>query len=264
MLELGKLTESSYAPEHLVAMGTKEAFRWGQFIADVACTRQIFCNTPNAVWALFDEDSYRFSVGLVALLAEGKEVFLPGENHQGVVASLRAVGADFVGQFPVDEVRSVITGNTVESPGPLRLNGSIVVYTSGSTGDAKPIAKSLAQLDAELAALEKTWGELLQESIIVGTVSHQHFYGLLFTVLWPVCAGRCFWRKPFVDPVIMAASTAEFPAAAWIMSPAHIHRLGTQMPWRSVQENTTAVFSSGGPLQQRAAQAVFDGLGQYP
>ncbi len=56
----------------------------------------------------------------------------------------------------------------------------LVLYTSGSTGTAQAIPKKLAQLGAEVAALETQFGALLGAADITATVSHQHIYGLLF------------------------------------------------------------------------------------
>lgn len=264
MFKLAELTLESYCAEHPVSIDGENTLAWGQFMADVAATRRQVSAADQLNWALFETDTYRFAVGLLALLAEGKVVYLPAENHTGMVSSLQEEGAEFLGEFPAVSTLDILAGQVTDPPEPLDLRGKIVVFTSGSTGKPKPIAKTLRQLDAELASLEQTWGRALQQSLVVGTVSHQHLYGLLFLVLWPLCSGRCFWRKPFVDPAIMAATASRFPAATWVMSPAHLQRLDTGMPWDSVMDCTSAVFSSGGPLEQRAAQAVFEGLGQYP
>ncbi len=67
---------------------------------------------------------------------------------------------------------------------------ALVLYTSGSTGAAQPVAKNLGQMAAEVAHLEKQFGALLGAADVISTVSHQHIYGLLFNVLWPLAAGR--------------------------------------------------------------------------
>ncbi|MCO6705214.1 AMP-dependent synthetase, partial [Streptomyces sp. CHB9.2] len=67
--------------------------------------------------------------------------------------------------------------------------------TSGSSGEPKLIAKQLFQLANEVAALECLWGASLGAATVLGSVSTQHIYGLLFRVLWPLCAGRPFARQ---------------------------------------------------------------------
>jgi acyl-coenzyme A synthetase/AMP-(fatty) acid ligase len=213
---------------------------------------------------LFEEDSYRFAVGLLALLAEGKRVYIPGENHVGIVEELSVQGVRFLGMFPTAEKSLEIGCGDVAPASPIALCGEIVVFTSGSTGNAKSIPKSLAQVDSELLAQEDLWGERLGAAGIMGTVSHQHFYGLLFCVLWPLCAGRCFWRRPFVDPVAMARQAASLERSAWVMSPAHLHRLGIDMPWESLDNSLAVIFSSGGPLAGESARKIFGASGHLP
>ena len=103
MHKLRTISAEAFPPDHIVAMGSDGPVHWARFLADVASTRELFCATADPVWALFDPDSYRFSVGLIALLAEGKTVLLPAENHDGMVAALRAQGAAFLGEFPAPD-----------------------------------------------------------------------------------------------------------------------------------------------------------------
>lgn len=264
MHTLSSLAQDSFPAQHPVANSSSGVLSWGQLMADVAATRRLLCNRSQFDWALFEEDSYLFSVGLLALLAEGRRVYIPGENHAGIVSSLVAEDVRFMGLFPTAAETMGIPAGTDHEAQKLSLGGEIVVFTSGSTGAAKAIPKRIEQLDAELLALESLWGESLAGADILRTVSHQHFYGLLFSVLWPLCAGRCVWRRAFVDPVAMAHHAAAMSRSAWVMSPAHLHRLANDMPWAAVSSSLVSIFSSGGPLQASAARRVFEGSGQYP
>ena len=64
----------------------------------------------------------------------------------------------------------------------------ITFFTSGSTGKPKEIEKTVSQLECEIKELQKMWP--CRYASFYSTVSHQHIYGLLFSLLWPVCAGR--------------------------------------------------------------------------
>ena len=264
MKTLSSLERNSFEPGHPVARNAAGPVTWEQFLADVDATRAVIGGELGAEWALFESDTYRFAVGLIALLGEGKRVYIPGENHAGLVRDLVLQRVRFLGLFPSAECSLAVASGGGAVARPLRLGGAIVVFTSGSTGDAKSIPKSLAQLDAELLAQENLWGERLAYADIMGTVSHQHLYGLLFSVLWPLCAGRCFWYRPFVDPVAMARQAAVRPRSAWVMSPAHLHRLGANMPWQSVAESLALIFSSGGALATDAALTIGRDCGQTP
>ncbi|MFZ2311502.1 MAG: AMP-binding protein [Methylobacter sp.] len=129
----------------------------------------------------------------------------------------------------------------------------LVIFTSGSTGQPKPIEKRLSQLQIEVATLEKLWGDRLAGSEALATVSHQHLYGLLFRLLWPLSAGRCFHSEIYLNPEMLVNSTQN--AAYWVASPAHLKRLDQDSPWERIS-NLNAIFSSGGPLQHNAAQQV--------
>jgi len=261
---LSKLTERSFRHSHPVALSFVGTVSWGQLLADVSATRSLINKEIGCNWGLFEVDSYRFSVGLLALLAENRRVYLPGENHVAVVEALQGEGCVFMGVFPTADKSIQIPEGQRAAATPLVIGGEIVVFTSGSTGNAKLIPKSLVQIDAELLVLEALWGKQLGDASIVSTVSHQHFYGFLFSVIWPLCSGRSFWHRPFIDPVLMAREASVLPRSAWVMSPAHLHRLNVDMPWDAVRESLAAIFSSGGPLEAKAAQSIFKASSQYP
>ncbi len=267
MHTLTELCENSFPEGHVVALSGEEEMTWGRFLADVSVTAGSLGCVSGDPWALYERDSYRFAVGLFALLGRGCKVYLPGENHPGVVAALASEGASLLGEFAGQSCQQVCTagGDQKPYPGPLTLTGKIVVYTSGSTGEPKAIEKPLQQLEAEISVLEQVCGPSLgKECAVLGTVSHQHLYGLLFSILWPMCAGRRFWRRPFVDPLLLARQTLELGAVAWVMSPAHLQRLSQDMPWQQLRPLVRSVFSSGGPLRAAAAAEVAGGLGHYP
>tara|TARA_R110002124_G_scaffold61789_2_gene169071 strand:- start:16271 stop:17959 length:1689 start_codon:yes stop_codon:yes gene_type:complete len=265
MLALASLGIDSYPQSHPVAMTPQGVVCWGQFVRDVAATRDSLDDAGSSSWALFEEDSYRMIVGLFALWSAGATVYLPGENHQSIIERLRAEGARFLGLFPgVSGHNEVVVSRGKEPEKALSLCGALVVFTSGSSGNPKLIAKRMQQLDAELGALETQWGDLLGQSTVMATVSHQHFYGLVFSVLWPLCSGRVFWHRPFFDTVLMCHEAAALPRTAWIMSPAHLHRLSQEMPWDEVRNSLSAIYSSGGPLDFEAVQSAHKASGKLP
>lgn len=129
--------------------------------------------------ALFEPDPRRFAEALLGAWRAGRRVWLAPDQQPATLASLRQSMA----QWP-------------STPGPAE--PPLVLFTSGSTGAPQPIGKTFRQLDAEIAALEATFGGRLGNAGIRGTVSHQHIYGLLFRVLWPLATGRAF-DAPRID-----------------------------------------------------------------
>ena len=100
MHTLSTLTQDSFPSQHIVASSNSGTLSWGQLMADVAATRLLICARDHTGWALFEEDSYLFSVALLALLAEGRRVYIPGENHSGIVDALLDERVQFMGLFP--------------------------------------------------------------------------------------------------------------------------------------------------------------------
>ncbi|MGN8121997.1 AMP-binding protein [Pseudomonas sp. 22082] len=135
--------------------------------------------------------------------------------------------------------------------------------TSGSSGEPKRIDKSLRQLANEVEALEQLWGADLGEACILGSVATQHIYGLLFRVLWPLCAGRPFLRKQLAFPEDLQRASREHPTFAWVASPALLKRMGDNLDWPALSA-VRRVFSSGGALPADAAQSLHQRLGQWP
>lgn len=135
--------------------------------------------------------------------------------------------------------------------------------TSGSSGEPKRIDKTLRQLANEVEALEQLWGADLGEACIIGSVATQHIYGLLFRVLWPLCAGRPFVRKQLAFPEDMQRACREHPAFAWVASPALLKRMGDNLDWPALSP-VRRVFSSGGALPAEAAQSLQQRLQQWP
>jgi acyl-coenzyme A synthetase/AMP-(fatty) acid ligase/3-hydroxymyristoyl/3-hydroxydecanoyl-(acyl carrier protein) dehydratase len=130
----------------------------------------------------------------------------------------------------------------------------MVIFTSGSAGESQPIEKSLLQLQLEINNLQALWGEQLAHSEVLATVSHQHIYGLLFRVLWPLSVGRCFHSHTYINPETLVNSIQNV-SACWIASPAHLKRLDQNSPWQNLNQ-LTAIFSSGGVLYQTVTQQI--------
>lgn len=136
--------------------------------------------------------------------------------------------------------------------------------TSGSSGEPKRIEKNLRQLANEVEALEQLWGaDLGPGACTIGSVATQHIYGLLFRVLWPLCAARPFLRRQLAFPEDLQRASREHPAFAWVASPALLKRMGDNLDWPALSA-VRRVFSSGGALPIDAAQRLHGRLGQWP
>ncbi len=209
-------------------------------------------------YALFTEDAYPFTVLLFALFHAGKQVWLAGNNRPGTAQQLQQHQCQLIGDWAFDSAFDYKLSSTevgLFPLSPLDMKATrMVVFTSGSTGEPKPIEKSLLQLQLEINNLQALWGEQLAHSEVLATVSHQHIYGLLFRVLWPLSVGRCFHSHTYINPETLVNSIQNV-SACWIASPAHLKRLDQNSPWQNLNQ-LTAIFSSGGVLYETVTQQI--------
>jgi acyl-CoA synthetase (AMP-forming)/AMP-acid ligase II len=218
---------------------------------------------PFQNYALYTEDAYPFAVLLFALLHAGKNIWLPGNNRPGTAQHL-SQHCKLLGDWHSGECFDYcLQIQEISTPSLAPLDPwaqQLVIFTSGSTGEAKPIVKCLNQFQLEIATLEQRWGKRLGNATALATVSHQHIYGLLFRVLWPLSAGRCFYSQTYRDPASLISAMQQ-ESAYWIASPAQLKRLGQYSPWQGIA-NLKAIFSSGGALTEQAAQQLLTASNQ--
>ncbi|HEX7776419.1 MAG TPA: AMP-binding protein [Parvibaculum sp.] len=212
---------------------------------------------------LYCEDAGNFLAGLLGALAAGREVRLPGHAAPGFLREIGATGPSVATDVPgLSDGAIIISAEPAETgrladfipPDPA---SRISFFTSGSTGEPKPCEKTLEQLLAEIRVQLDLWGA--PEGPVVGTVSHQHIYGLLFRILWPLWAGALIvgGRQETWEAVAHRLKAG----SALIASPAHLGRIpeGLTFPHRP-----SIVFSSGGLLSFDAAQSAALALGSHP
>jgi acyl-coenzyme A synthetase/AMP-(fatty) acid ligase/3-hydroxymyristoyl/3-hydroxydecanoyl-(acyl carrier protein) dehydratase len=214
---------------------------------------QLAAESKTAV-ALYCHDAYPFAVLLFAAWHAGKKVWLPANNTAGTAAQLTQNQCRLLGDWQTHS-DNVLTkyAPTASAFSPLHQQQTeLVIFTSGSTGEAKAIPKTLWQLQTEINTLEQCWGRQLGDSTILGTVSQQHIYGLLFRVLWPLAAGRCFHSEAALSPEVLVKQASP---ACWVASPAHLKRLDEDSPWDELA-NLSLIFSSGGVLPADSATQI--------
>jgi acyl-coenzyme A synthetase/AMP-(fatty) acid ligase/3-hydroxymyristoyl/3-hydroxydecanoyl-(acyl carrier protein) dehydratase len=146
--------------------------------------------------ALYLEDAAELAIALLGAWLAGVQVLLPADAQ----AQTRLQLASRIDLW-LDALDRAGTAEPLAARALDLDQCRLTLCTSGSSGEAKPIDKSLRQLSNEVEALERLWGETLGDAVIVASVAAQHIYGLLFRVLWPLCAGRAFLRRaqPFPE-----------------------------------------------------------------
>jgi acyl-coenzyme A synthetase/AMP-(fatty) acid ligase len=267
------------------------------FYSDIAQLRQNIKHFPYENILLFDLDTYRFTVQLFALLLENRHVLLPPNAQTGTVQQLSSLCDAVMGSIVSEDKPKISYGlsennnqNTdeyhVEKDNILfqpnrealftELKGQITFFTSGSTGQPKPIVKYVSQLISEIEILSTTFSvQLLQSSCVVSTVSHQHIYGLLFKVLVPLRLGITIVNKTFEYPehintffddlLTYGDDLIKTPyKGVLISSPAHLKRLVLDNVLVPIKNTISATFSSGGPLSFATSQCFDKQMQQAP
>jgi len=212
-------------------------------------------------WILSCHNSYYFAVGFFALLLEHKTILLP---QNGLVQTLANIPGDIAGLLTDEKhsssLRQILLSdqaissqkNHMDFPTiPLNKN-CIEMFTSGTTGQPKLIKKSWGNLYHEIEMLENLWGAELDHHAILSTVSHQHIYGLLFRLLWPILSGRAFVSHAFEYPETLCEYASQLDqkglCTVLISSPAHLKRMSQLINLEKINTSISHIFSSGGPL----------------
>lgn len=190
----------------------------------------------------------RFLAGILAGAAAGKEIALPAHAQQSYLAEL---GCPVGALLTDDAFDDAIDAHTlsIANPDPM-----LVLFTSGSTSTPKRVEKNLSRLEIEARALAELWAG--EAGHVIATVSHQHIYGLLFRIVWPLLSGRtsddaaaAYWED----------LEGRLAAATLISSPAHL----TRLPPRAdlFTPSPALIFSSGQLLDAKAAQGCIAAFG---
>ncbi|MFS1460062.1 AMP-binding protein [Vibrio lentus] len=268
---LSELISQNRAPDSIVCFDDNSEITWQTFNDDLSRLVHLLSSSPFQRVAICTQDSYLFSVAFLACAVSRKHIILPGNYQPCALAELNEhfdclLVDDAIGAVEVSDVRNIQTLLDTETREPLTDNLpaielaaiQLTLFTSGSSGTPKAINKTLEHLDIETAQLDKNWGELIKGNRVHSTVSHQHIYGLLFRILWPLCSGVPFARSNLEYPEQILSHANK--NCVLISSPALLKRLK--------HETNTAqlagVFSSGGPLPTESAHQSQNLLGHLP
>ncbi|MCC5518108.1 acyl-CoA synthetase [Vibrio splendidus] len=295
-ISLSELLSQNRAPESIVCFDDNSEITWQTFNDDLSQLVNLLSSSHFQRVAICTQDSYLFSVAFLACAVSKKHIILPGNYQPCALAELSEhfdclLVDDSIGEVEVSEVCNIQTilnskRSNTETPtllvndlaaielaviDPVSIDLAsidldsidlaaihLTLFTSGSSGTPKAIDKTLEHLDIEIAQLDKNWGDLLKGNRVHSTVSHQHIYGLLFRILWPLCSGVPFARHNLEYPEQILSHANK--QSVLISSPALLKRLKHET--KSAQ--LVGVFSSGGPLPTESAHQALNLLGHFP
>jgi acyl-coenzyme A synthetase/AMP-(fatty) acid ligase len=262
---LAALFAGARADTHPIAFHKGETITLARWRADVAHNTERLLAGRIRRGALVCNDSYQFMVGLLALIEIGASVILPPNGQPG---TLRELQSEFDALVTDAHAIGAMPGVLIESSGAeadarhIEIRGSrISFFTSGSTGDIKPVPKTLAHFEREAEAIEAMWGSRLGAAQIFGTVTHQHVFGMTFRLMWPILTGRPFESEfqAAWEPLLEKLTAG----SVIVSSPAQLIRLGGLLPLPAGRR-PAMVITAGAPLPEPAAAEAAEIFGCRP
>lgn len=221
------------ASDGVVGRGRGRVITAGEFFRDVARQAAVL---PDRTHVLnLCSDRYRFAVGLAAALTRGQVSLLPPNEAPDLLARL---AARYPGLYCVADEAGARSGlETVGLPAPdgravpgtvpsfPAAQAAVIVFTSGSTGEPVPHAKSWGALvgsaQAEIERLRVAAG-----CSILATVPPQHVYGLESSVMMALQGGCALHaERPFYPADIRAALDALPRPRGLVTTPVHLRVL---------------------------------------
>ncbi|MGD8325692.1 MAG: hypothetical protein PVF65_02140 [Sphingomonadales bacterium] len=263
---LSDLMDSRAADYSVAITPGGDAILWRGFRDSVAALATVLASHPGQYFGLFYEDIYEFAVALMATLHAGKRpVLLPHLKPEFLTGLANKLDGLLTGDVQVSNSIPVIAvkqpGKTDEPLPSMPGDGVLYLCTSGSTGAPTLVEKPLICLEREVAVQNETFGHYGLAAPMAGSVSHQHIYGLLFRLLWPLMRGQLIWRPMIRFPEDIATLPAD---SMLISSPAFLKRAAPMPGFAKDATHLSAIFSSGGLLAEDIALIMLKNIGQAP
>jgi len=262
------LCVSNWAESDAVAFNDpSRTVSYGKWRALITAASDYFADKSPTEYLLFDEDSFNFSILFFGLLVAGKKVILPPNNLPETIELCHSNSTEPFSDSTHNKAFIQALSATCPSRH-LTIEPEVTIqfFTSGSSGQPKAINKSVAQLFSEVEALHLLW-PTARHTQILATVSHQHIYGLLFRLLWPLRAGNTCQSSLIEYPENLIQQCMQSSAnVVVISSPAFIRRLELEDLQQLAKSPAVIDYwmSSGGPLSYEASFQVTQNLNLTP
>lgn len=202
--------------------------------------------------ALFCENRVRFTEAMFGAWCAGVRTILPTDMTEFTRSQLANSYTAFI--FDEDADSSLTAQANKGSIQDLRLDMDhplVELFTSGSTGQPARIVKTLKQIFEGIERLDRNFPcPIDSQATVYSTVSHQHIYGFLWALLWPLASGRRISSTRLMFPETICDRLSKTPNSVLVSSPAHLRRLPQELDWKEAKANLSVIISSGGPLDE--------------
>jgi 3-hydroxymyristoyl/3-hydroxydecanoyl-(acyl carrier protein) dehydratase len=246
----------------------------GTSLADVVARAAGLCaqgarGSPISI-CVATEDRAEVAAAVLAALSGGIEAIFPAALTPEAMATTWTARHFSHWMGPVEWLSQVAGAIRVgETPpaaqaGPLTLAGldipRIFLQTGGSTGEPRMWPKSARNLLDEVAMHARAL-QVDADDYIVATAPPHHIYGLLFSVLLPLCSGATVERVSPFFPQEIAERIARAQATILVATPVHLRALASVL---SAPHRLRLVLSSSAPLAAADAAAFHARTGLWP
>lgn len=254
-------------PAGIVARRSGVAIGLETFLGDIAALAVLLPVGGHVVNLC--RDRYRFLVGFAAAMCRGQVSLLPPSESASLIEDLVA---DFPGLYVLHdgEAPAIATPMMVfpelvpgrgEMPSFPADQVAAVLFTSGSTGRPQPHARNWGMLVRSARSAGFALGvDAFPGAALIGTVPHQHSYGLESLVMLALQHGLVLHaERPFYPGDIRDRLAEVEGPRMLVTTPVHLRVVledGLALPRTDLVLSATAPLS---PQLARAAEARFDG-----
>lgn len=207
----------------------------GNFLRDA---RELAFKLPAGAYVLnVCTDRYRFCVGFAAALLRGQITLLPPNQTFDMLERLKSGYPDLYRLTDTNDTASVLPTMAFPDPGSLTPAAistpeipasqmAAVMFTSGSTGEPVPHAKTWGALVESGTAEATRLGLTGSGAALLGTVPPQHMYGLESTLMMPLQGGVAMHGgRPFYPADVCDALRTLPRPRVLVTTPVHLRTL---------------------------------------
>ena len=232
---------------------------WGEMVLRLDYWKSQLVNLSEIKVAVFHSDAVEFLCILLTLWSLKKIPVVPANTLEKTLRAVNKQTACCIGEFPEDTLQKIDSEKEELSCNKESSTNALIIFTSGSSGEPKAVYKTFKQLNSELTILENQWGDLLIDTLTLGTISHHHMFGIQFRLLWPFVSKRPFVNKEitYFEQLLKLSKHR----ICLVSSPAHLEHIPRTIAWDKLQKSMHMVFSAGAPLSKTAFLEVNKNMG---